>query len=158
MKVLFLDIDGVLNSVRSAIALGGYPHPNRDEQASELIRSEDRFDLVAVGLIRMLCQKTDTKIVLSSTWRYSYQTLEDILDFGKKLDLPIICKTPIIHLSRARGREIDKWLQDHPDVTKFAIVDDDSDMLPEQLPSFVKTDYYEGLSYQNYLQLLEILK
>jgi hypothetical protein len=32
-----------------------------------------------------------------------------------------------------RGEEIKAWLHQHPEVTRYAIVDDDSDMLPEQV-------------------------
>jgi hypothetical protein len=42
-----------------------------------------------------------------------------------------------------RGKEIKAWLEAHPDVTRYAIVDDDNDMLPEQQEHYFKTSYYE---------------
>ena len=143
MKILFLDIDGVLNSVRSAIALGGYPRPNR---------FKNKFDKVAVQLIRILCVKTDTVICLSSTWR-RYVNLET---FSKQMKLPILYKTSV-KLSSNRGEEIDMWLKDNK-VDKYAIIDDDCDMLTEQLPYFVKVDGRNGLSYENYQDLLKLLE
>ena len=55
-----------------------------------------------------------------------------------------------------RGDEIAAWLTAHPKVKEWAIVDDDSDMLPEQLPRFVKTDGNEGLSFANFERLCAI--
>lgn len=144
MKILFLDIDGVLNSVRSAIAFDGYPYPNR---------YEEKFDEVAVQLIRTLCNNTKAVIVLSSTWRHGL----DLVAFGNKMKLPIIDKTPVTKLSGYRGEEIAMWLKGKQ-IEKYAIVDDDSDMLKEQLPYFVKVNHMNGLSYENYNQLLELLK
>jgi len=37
------------------------------------------------------------------------------------------------------------------------IIDDDSDMLPEQLPHFVKVDPAIGLTYQNYKDAKQLL-
>ena len=148
MKILFLDIDGVINSVRSASALGGYPYSSDTE-------TWNRFDLVAVSLIKKLCKDTDTKIVLSSSWRHykGWELLNPILE------LDIIDKTPTLSLSGGRrGQEIKMWLDQHPEVTKYAIVDDDNDMLKEQEPFFVRTSNLEGLSYTNYFNLVEILK
>lgn len=141
MKVLFLDIDGVLNSVRSAIAMGGYPAPNRNSE---------RFDMVAVELIRRICAK-GVKIVLSSTWR-NYKGWDTILN------LPIIGKTgDIPSLSYQRGKEIKKWLETHDDIEAYAIIDDDPDMLPEQMDFFVNTDSNNGLLLQDYEKVCKIL-
>jgi hypothetical protein len=44
-----------------------------------------------------------------------------------------------------RGREIADWLSRHPEHENFAIVDDENDMLPEQMPRFVLTSFDDGL-------------
>lgn len=144
MKVLFLDFDGVINSVRSATAFGGYPWDVKEE-------SLRLFDQVAVGLIRLICKDTGTKIVLSSTWRASFPYKY----LGEKLDLPIIDATPV-KLSGGRGHEIAAWLASNK-VDKYAIVDDDRDMLKSQLPFFVNTCPYEGLTWKDALRLKELL-
>ena len=140
MKVLFLDIDGVLNSTRTAAAFGGYPH-----KLDEL----PMFDLVAVGLIQRLCSN-GVQVVLSSAWRLTHEPAE----VAKALGLPIIDRTP--SLIGPRGREIAEWLSRHPEVECFAIVDDDSDMLAEQLPRFVRTDGMEGLTWAKFAQLCSL--
>lgn len=145
MKVLFLDVDGVLNSTRSAVGLGGIPHDTAPEQMG-------LFDLTALGLIRNLCKETGASIVLSSTWRLSRNPVE----MGRALSLPIIDKTPHFGYSKCRGTEIADWLSKNP-VDKYAIVDDDSDMLPEQMPFFVKTTFENGLLWEHYKQLIQLL-
>ncbi len=142
MKVLFLDIDGVLNSRRSQLAFGAYPHDFSNMQ---------QFDLVAVGLIRRLCRVTGCSCVLSSDWRY-YTTAHIA---ANSLDLPIIGATP--QLDGSRGLEINAWLSDHPEVERYAIIDDISQFMATQRPFFVQTDDAFGLSLRNYGDLLAIL-
>lgn len=151
-KVLFLDIDGVLNSHRTCTAFGsplkgGFPHGfDADNMAL--------FDHAAIGLIRKLCDKTDASIVLSSSWRI----IHSVHDCANGLDLPIFDRTPSINTAgRTRGDEIAAWLAEHPEVSRYAIVDDDGDMLADQKPNFVQTDFHDGLRYRDYENLLCIL-
>ncbi|OQC17563.1 HAD domain-containing protein [Candidatus Skiveiella danica] len=141
MKVLFLDIDGVLNSRRTAVAFGSYPHK---------LAHLERFDHAALGLVRRLCE-AGVSVVLSSSWREEYQHSE----IGRALDLPIIGGTPV--LSGSRGSEIAAWLVEHEDVRTWAIVDDDPDMLEEQRGCFVQTDPDNGLLWGDYVALCAIL-
>lgn len=145
MKVLFLDIDGVLNSHRSFIAA------NNDAFPDLSIRGMKKIDHVGVGLLRKMCSLTDIKIVVSSTWRMGH-TVDEL---AKAFDLPIIDATPV--LDTIRGHEIQHWLDRHPDVTNYAIVDDDSDMLESQLPFFVKTSHYDGVTWKNHQQMCSLL-
>lgn len=143
MKVLFLDIDGVLNSTRSAVAHDGFPHLLTPDHMQ-------MFDICAVGLVRKLCEETGAAVVISSSWR----VFHNHQDIGKALKLPVIDATPRLHA--IRGEEIKAWLEANS-VTKYAIVDDDSDMLPEQMPFFVKTDVKNGLLWDDYERLLHLL-
>lgn len=142
MKVLFLDIDGVLNSTRSAAAFGGYPH--KLDQA-------DMFDRVAIGLVQRLCQETGAAVCISSSWRPEYTAQE----FADAFGVPVIGKTP--YVQGPRGAEIAAWLAAKDDVERYAIVDDDGDMLPEQIPYFVQTSCAAGLSFADYEGLKAIL-
>jgi hypothetical protein len=143
MKVIFLDIDGVLNSFRTCIATGNYPHG--------LDKGLKHFDWIAIRLLQRLSDSTGVVFVLSSSWRI----LHDYKDVGKALDLPIIDATK--RLDGPRGAEIAEWLSRHPEVELYAILDDDSDMLDGQLACFVQTSAYEGLSWANYCRLCSIL-
>jgi hypothetical protein len=144
-KVLFLDIDGVLNSHRTCYATGGFPHGFEDHQ-------KPRFDWVAVALIRRLCEGEDASIVLSSSWRI----IHSVHDCANGLDLPIFDKTP--SLPGVRGEEIQDWLNRHPEVEQYAIVDDNSDMLASQMDHFVQTSHQDGLRYSDYQALQRILR
>lgn len=143
MKVLFLDIDGVLNSTRTAVAHGGYPG---DFSPPDMAK----FDETAIALIRRLCLAADASVVLSSSWRIMFSAHE----VANALDLPIMDKTP--SLPGNRGQEIAHWLDRHPEVEAYAIVDDDSDMLPEQLPFFVQTTHEDGLRFSDYRKLCNL--
>lgn len=148
MKVLFLDLDGVVNSERTNAAFDGYPH---DFSPVDLAR----FDPVALALVRKLCAKTDCVIVLSSTWRLTF-TIEEVAHY---LDLPIMAATPDLGDTNSRSDEIALWLKRHPQITTYAIVDDlalDFDD-PEHQARFVKTNEEFGLSLPNYRALLRIL-
>ena len=57
-NIIFLDIDGVINSRRTLISGGNFPH---DFSNMEL------FDNTAIKMIQKLCEKTNSKIVISST-------------------------------------------------------------------------------------------
>ena len=58
MKIIFLDIDGVLNSKTY------YKTVDRTK------KDWNRFNPLAVEMIRRLIEEFDASIVISSTWRY----------------------------------------------------------------------------------------
>lgn len=58
MNVIFLDIDGVFVTQRSWLGT----KKKKSGRASE-------FDPIAMEMIRKLCERTNSKIVISSTWR-----------------------------------------------------------------------------------------
>lgn len=143
MKVVFLDIDGVLNSHRSAVAFGGMPF--------DAVAHRTRFDEVAVRLIGGIAETAGAQIVLSSSWRNdcNWRTI------GPALGLTIVDRTP--SYLGPRGKEIAAWLAAHPEVTNYAIVDDDGDMLPEQMPFFVHTHMQDGFTWACATKLAELL-
>lgn len=142
---LFMDIDGVCNSLRSCMAFGGFR----------------KLDDVAIGLIDRLVTELriaefDPATVISSTWRIGRP-----LSFFQE-NMPgwnVIGATPDFSdcNPQRRGREIAAWLEDHhaPDVPPFVIIDDDSDMLPEQ--TLIHTDHVVGLQVEHVEQAFEAL-
>lgn len=141
-KIIFADVDGVLNSYRSCTAFGAYPMDNT---------SSEKFDMVAVGLIRTACKKCNAEIVLSSTWRLN----KNWENLAQTLDLPIVDRTPQV-LSEDRGQEITLWLENNT-VFNYVIIDDHNDMTEKQQANFIQTDPKNGLLYENYQKILEIL-
>jgi hypothetical protein len=114
MKILFLDIDGVLNSTRTA-------NPRKLPYIVEQ-NLLTRF--------KTILKRTGAKVVLSSTWRYDPAGLFSAKHHG----IPFIGVTPDMP-RRPRRDEILAWLKKHPKVTRFAVIDDDDDELDE-LPLF----------------------
>ena len=126
MKVIFLDIDGVLNLC----------YEGRDEYGS-------LFHPHLVDNLRKIVEETGAKIVISSTWRFS--GLVVMKEMWNKRELPgvVIGITPnfMTHYGTTlcRGKEIDAYLEKYPEIEKYVILDDDSDMEPHQMDNFVMT-------------------
>lgn len=147
MKVIFLDIDGVLVTER---------HLKRCDENNQpsMIGRNHVFDPVCVTLLNRLIAETDAKIVVSSVWRYgrTVSQLQNIFNergvvcevVGVTLDLEK--KFGQLYRSVPRGVEIAAYLERHKDVDKWCILDDDEDFLEEQLPYFVNTDFIEGFA------------
>jgi len=149
-----MDIDGVLNSRRSEIAhaAGFLPSPNSPWQ-EQLPRAFQDIDWIAVGMIHVLCTRLDAKIVISSSWRANYKPEQ----LAKYFNLPMIIDATD-QLESNRGGQIQRWLNAHPEVTQYAIVDDNSGMLESQADHFVQVDWDEGLTYKDCSRLRDILQ
>ena len=154
MKVIFLDFDGVITTYKSKY----------------------RLDEEKMKLIEHICNKTDAYIVISSSWRMwtLEDTIKDITDTSKwSVPVPF---TPIervvgvtsrmysfkgddkkTHFRVPRGVEIERYLDEHEDIDKYVIFDDDSDMLLEQAPYFVKTNTEIGITEEDVKKAIEIL-
>lgn len=61
------------------------------------------------------------------------------------------------HFRVPRGVEIKRYLNEHEDIEKYVIFDDDADMLLEQAPYFIQTDAIEGLSELDAEKAINIL-
>lgn len=161
MRVLFLDIDGVLNSAQSAELYYGFVQeaksdfvtfkPNLAKDATS-----GEFCPIAVSNLNWILKSVpDLKIVVSSFWRWG-RTVEGLQEIFTWLGLPsdrIISTTPIIH-SVARGVEILKWLELNPGITQYAVVDDDNDMGGVPAESVFLTDPYIGLDYRRAIGII----
>lgn len=146
--IIFLDIDGVLNC--ELFYESRIKDPTQDSSYHKNNICKDR-----ILLLNDLCNDINAKIVISSTWRKgrSVEELQKIMnDCGGTFE--IIDKTD--NLNTVRGVEIQKWLKDnisvethgchYSDFNKYAIIDDDSDMLLEQSQHYFQTDFYSGLT------------
>lgn len=158
MKVIFLDMDGVMVTPRACIAVG-------DKGIASYL------DPIAVSMINSLCDDSGAKIVISSSWRgwMDVSAMRAILgaaginqehffhDSTNKKDAGFF--TPkVTTLGTTRGHQISDWISDyHLGLETYLILDDDSDMLPEQKKHFVKTDVYNGITHQNFIDARQIL-
>lgn len=151
MKVIFLDIDGVLNSTRSFAAktVGDLNQPSR----SYLEINLSVIDPIAIALLNKLCVATGADIVLSSTHR---KMVDDIPLYLKQLGITAKCvgSTPITDRG-FRGDEVNMWLGLNP-VGQYVIFDDDSDFYSYQ--TFIKIDRHVGLDFFSFEKAIELLK
>lgn len=148
MKVIFLDIDGVLNN-----------------SATTRRTASTLYTFVSNSLIRNLksiIDKTNAKVVLSSDWRYDRDdpTLnEDFLELRaelRKWGISFYDFTPVIFNGINRGIEIDTWLKKHSEVSNFVILDDRDDMEPNK-DHLVQTSYKKGLTKEKADEAVRVL-
>lgn len=133
MKVLFLDIDGVLNHRMTKDRVCGFMGLDPD--------------LIAV-FNKIVDAMPDLKIVVSSTWRHMfmpgvYSNFEELIQLLNKRGLKgeIIGRTPD-SWHDIRGREISEWLADHPEVTHYVILDDSPDAGSGHDAHYVRTFWH----------------
>lgn len=72
---------------------------------------------------------------------------------GLRPGINIRGRTPWLD-SRCRGEEIKAYLNEHPEIDEYIIVDDEDDLLPEQRQKFIQTDGYVGFGLRE-LELFE---
>lgn len=147
MKVLFLDIDGVLNSQRWA------------GKCKEWFRL---LDPEAVAHLRRIVDAVpDLRIVVSSAWRIG-RSLTDLrmhlsaCGMDPAIERRIIDRTPSLPGQRIRGQEIAAWMEYSHRVTSYVIVDDGDDM-GELLPRLVRTAWEVGLTAADADRVLTLL-
>jgi hypothetical protein len=114
MKVIFLDIDGVLNCRKT-------PNPRKFPYV---------IDDELLARFTQLLQQTGASVVLSSTWRYDPAGIFSAKHYG----VPFMDITPDMP-DEPRCKEILEWLRDHPEVTRYVVIDDEDDEL-DKLPLF----------------------
>lgn len=104
MKVIFVDVDGVLNS---------------DDFIDSVKGSQD-IDIKTIRLLKNAVNKTGAKIVMDTSFRYTKSFLkvqEMLLQNGILFD-----KTPFI--DNERGKEIKQYLAEHKDIEDYILLDD----------------------------------
>lgn len=172
MKVIFLDIDGVLNS---------------DRTLYEYTSLED--DLILN--LKEIVDCTGAKIILSSSWRTLFSPMAKLMDKFDRYGLHISGMTPNgvekrfvedkgykptnkyldtkviwdendqrvrVQTTHDRGSEIMFWLEKHRNVESFVILDDeDFDIKEYYDKQFIKTSYSTGLTKQDVEKAINIL-
>ncbi len=158
IKVIFLDIDGVLNGDDAPPLFGeGWPLSHLEtcliEKINRIVETLDQISEIK------------TKIVISSSWRVRF-SLEEITNMlkTKGLRAEIIDVTPRILPTRMseyiqRGQEIKSWLQNIKEyqVDKFIILDDESDMM-DLKKYLIKTDYTTGITDDDVNKVIDMLR
>lgn len=163
MKVVFLDIDGVLNSQAWF-----------DRQANEGLTGFDPSDEEAwltmldpdcVARLDRLVAAHDAKVVISSSWRQLLEpsTIARLLARrgfrGEVIGATTTSNALTPTRKTQRGDQIAHWLATASvtsDVTSFVILDDDEDMV-HLAPRHVKTAWAKGLTEDDAARASELL-
>lgn len=129
-NIIFLDIDGVLTSARTGWL---------------------NMDPFSVTFIKWICKQANIQVVISSTWRCNRDRkfFSDI--FGEEI-IHYDWRTPwdlSDFTMNCRGDEIQKWLDNHPEVERYLIIDDDNDMLDHQKQFLRLTSTYNGIQFDD---------
>lgn len=148
MKVIFLDIDGVLNT---------------EETYDKLYKSKGflgiydiEIDKFRLEYLKQIIDNTDAKIVLSSSFRYfftkeNHKIVPTNLKSKKLYDLLLKYGIEIYDITptqkKSREEEIQSWLYNREDIENFIIIDDDGDSFYELHDKLIQTSKVR----QNYL-------
>lgn len=146
-KIIFLDIDGVLNSMPNRKVIDEWKKTNK-----EFHRKLYGIDPDLVKYLKLILDRTCAKIVFSTSWRYFRDHPVEGFDWRKSLADHLEVSTDIFignipdlsecddwrngNYTRRRGNEIKCWFDKHTDIIKsenfkFCIIDDEvSDIIP----------------------------
>lgn len=145
MKVIFLDVDGVLNTKKTKDRVSFPPWGQKFRG----------LDNGKVRRVSKLALETGAKVVISSTWR-EYMDLDELRGLLSKRGFraEIIGKTP--HGGMTRGEEIQGWIDLNGMPDSFVVLDD----IATQFLSCgqqVQTDDSGGFTVGYYKQAFSIL-
>jgi hypothetical protein len=148
-RVVFLDYDGVVNTpmwnAEGTHCSYGFPKQGKVN------------NFQAVQWVSEACQKFDYSIVVTSTWRFDDNYKECLINGGLRNNIEILGRTPSFRdQNLPRGAEIKAYLDEHPEITYYVIVDDEEDILPEQTEHFILTDGDTGFNLKEFIKFEKI--
>lgn len=153
-KIVFLDIDGPMIPYRCLVMPG---------QTGIMTI----FDPVAVSLLNHLCEEHGWKIVLHTSWvriMGGEETFKHCVQQGIKAQhfhSDAFCDENI----HWRYTRVAKWLEQHPEVTQYAMLDDEPYQFdmdggakhPEGMSKhLVLINYYRGFMYEDLMEVLAV--
>ena len=171
-RYLFLDIDGVLNTIRFSNYLIDHDEDEVDEDGA-------LFDPEAVNNLACIIEQVpDLKIIISSTWRLKGWEWMNRLWVKRQLPGAIYSFTPVLEvvcfvdkINRkdstsvypygTRALEVNEWLRLYAGQNslsyKYVILDDFNDFLVLQQEHVIITDPNLGITKEDVVKTLELL-
>ena len=166
INVIFLDIDGVLNGYNFWNLLGWniiskFNSDRLKDWYRDITEPFGVHERKVKRLAKIIHNTMNTKVVISSCWRFGLQSnnlsyaQRKLLDLFDKYDIKIYGYTPRSE-SGKRDEEIKAWLSKHKEVNKFIILDDENFDLQcfigkelIQTSSVPRGEYIKGQWYEN---------
>lgn len=155
-KIIFLDFDGVLNTEHNQNMLVYHGKAWKDKHGAF-------FDPEAVAQLERIIVETGADIVIESSWKYL--GLEAMQQMWTDRNMPghVVDVTPssasdnwLLDANldemdpayiRCKGVEIASWIADSlREETRYVIIDDEYVILDSQLPHFILTNPYDGIT------------
>lgn len=131
-RIIFLDYDGVIN-IDPKNFNGYFDNPE------------------AIRFLNKLCKDFDFEIVVTSSWRQHPEYKNFLYDSGLHKEIHIIGGTDISN--QGREFEIKNYLNDHPEIEEYLIIDDA--FLPGELcRHLVQTTFTKGFNENKYNEAL----
>ena len=162
-KVIFLDIDGVLNT--------GWWYSQKDRNTPK-DKYGYAFDPRSVANFKKILDETGADIVISSSWKsFGLSELEEMWQYrglpGKLIGITpntvsdeLLLDADLDHMElfSIRGMEIKEWLDKHgKKVSHYVIIDDMDNFLSSQKSHFVQTDPEVGVTEEDADKAISIL-
>jgi hypothetical protein len=136
MKILALDIDGVLNS-------GKYLKQCQLEDCEGCLLDKSKLDIIKVVLMK----NSEVRIIMNSSWN-STMDLEAYkhLFLNNDMDFPVDKIIDVTNSNQDKSHALESWLKKNS-VTNFLVIDDDVlfDLSHPYHEYQLKTSYYIGL-------------
>ena len=146
MKVIFCDIDGVLNSYYGS-RVGYYDVGGIEERK--------------IKHLKRIMEATGAEVVITSRANafmgneFNLQRIEGIKALGVT---PLDSLTDIMYME-SKAKAIKRWLNKHPEVDNYVVIDDCKDDLPMHFGKrFIHIKGIYGLTYKSAMKAIEILK
>lgn len=171
-RYLFLDFDGVLNTMEYQTALQWKGEMGYDEYGT-------LFDPFTIKCLEYIIDKTGARIVISSSWRLDGIDRMRELWTTRRMPGEIFGVTPVLDKMYfksldggrdtfsvipygTRGQEISEWIRIHAQKQNtpysYAILDDGDDFLLSQSKHVVITEPETGLTSELAEKVIEILR
>ena len=166
-KFIFLDFDGVLNTEFYQGRLMYEGKTWQDEYGAY-------FDSLAVAQLKRSIDATGADIVVESSWKYlGLEAMHEMWQ-GRQLPGKVIDITPSsvsdewllsanldemnAAMGHCKGMEISAWLADnHKEDANYVIIDDEYVVLDSQLPHFIQTNPFDGITEEDAIRAIGIL-
>lgn len=164
-RVVFLDVDGVLNSKTHGF-LHGFGDTLKVNKDGDL--ESTKLSLEMFNLLNTLCFRSKASVVMTTSWRTEFhgsnpefwnQLFKKMANSqNNKSFVNVVGVTQDLSLNKLeRGDEVRLWLNENDWVDEFVLLDDLNDCwFPSQLHRLVNTDDMHGLSLLNLKEALEL--